>query len=145
VKLFFERYRGAAAKTLKDRMAGVDVVDTSRVRFRLKNPWPDFLLFYTSTSGAGWIVPKKYVEQVGDEGFKKSPIGAGPYKFVSFTPGVELVMDTFDHSWRKTPAMKRLIFRSIPDEATRLAALKRGEVFHRRARRERRTPPRSQH
>jgi len=37
-------------------------------------------------------VPKKYVEKVGDEGFEKAPIGAGPYKFVSFTPGVELVL-----------------------------------------------------
>src|SRR6266849_6655352 len=50
------------------------------VRFRLKEPWPDFMTFYaTPASGAGWIVPKKYVEQVGDEGFKKAPIGAGPY------------------------------------------------------------------
>ena len=46
------------------------------------------MTFYgTFASGAGWIVPKKYVEQVGDEGFKKHPIGLGPYKFVSNTPG----------------------------------------------------------
>jgi peptide/nickel transport system substrate-binding protein len=128
VKFSFERYRGAAAKTLKDRVAAVDVIDPLHVRFRLKEPWPDFLLFYTSASGAGWIVPKKYVERVGDEGFKKAPVGAGPYKFVSFTPGVELVMDAFDRYWRKTPSVKRLVLRSIPDEATRLAALKNGEV-----------------
>ena len=47
-------------------------------------------------TGAGWIVPKKYVEKVGDDGFKKAPIGAGPYKFVSFNPGVELVLEAFD-------------------------------------------------
>jgi peptide/nickel transport system substrate-binding protein len=128
VKFSFERYRGAASKTLKERVAAVEAVDARRVRFRLKTPWPDFLLFYANTSGAGWIVPKKYVEKVGDEGFKKAPIGAGPYKFVSFTPGVELVMDAHDRYWRKTPSVKRLVFRSIPDEATRLAALKRGEV-----------------
>lgn len=128
VKFSFERYRGAAAKTLKERVAAVDAIDALHVRFRLKNPWPDFLTFYTSTSGAGWIVPRKYVERVGDEGFKKSPIGAGPYRFVSFTPGVELTMEAFDHYWRKKPAVKRFVFRSIPDEATRLAALKRGEV-----------------
>jgi peptide/nickel transport system substrate-binding protein len=128
VKFSFERYRGAASKTLKERVAAVDAVDRSHVRFRLKAPWPDFLLFYASTSGAGWIVPKKYVERVGDEGFKKAPIGAGPYKFVSFTPGVEVVMDAFDRYWRKTPSVKRIVFRSIPDEATRLAALKNGEV-----------------
>ena len=44
-----------------------------RVRFKLKEPWADFLTFYTTASGAGWIVPKKYVEKVGDDGFKKAP------------------------------------------------------------------------
>jgi peptide/nickel transport system substrate-binding protein len=128
VKFSFERYRGTANKTLKDRVAAVEVLDPGRVRFRMKQPWPDFLTFYSSASGAGWIVPKKYVEKVGDEGFKKAPVGAGPYKFVSFNPGVELVMEAFDQYWRKTPSVKRLVFRVISDEATRLAALKRGEV-----------------
>jgi peptide/nickel transport system substrate-binding protein len=128
VKFSFERYRGSAYKTLKDRVASIETPDAGHVRFRLKQPWPDFLTFYTGASGAGWIVPKKYVEKVGDEGFKKAPVGAGPYKFVSFTPGVELVMEAYDQYWRKTPSVKRLVFRVIPDESTRLAALKRGEV-----------------
>jgi peptide/nickel transport system substrate-binding protein len=43
-----------------------------------------------SATGAGWIVVKRYIEKVGDEGwFKKAPIGAGPYRFVSFRPGIE--------------------------------------------------------
>ncbi len=79
-------------------------------------------------TGAGWIVPKKYVEKIGDEGYKKAPVGAGPYKFVSFNPGVELVFEAFEQYWRKPPSVKRLVFKVIPDEATRLAALKRGEV-----------------
>src|SRR5439155_10004868 len=62
VKFSFERYRGTAAKMLKDRVAAVETPAPDRVRFRLKNAWPDFLLFYTAASGAGWIVPKKYVE-----------------------------------------------------------------------------------
>jgi len=129
VKFSFERYKGAAAKTLKERVAAVEVVDTARVRFRLKNPWPDFMTFFgTPATGAAWIVPKKYVEQVGVDGFKKAPIGAGPYKFVSFNPGVELVMEAWDGYWRKPPTVKRLVFRSVPDEATRLAMLKRGEA-----------------
>jgi peptide/nickel transport system substrate-binding protein len=128
VKFSLERYRGAAAKTLKAAVASVETPDARHVRIRLTRPWPDFMTFYTSATGAGWIVPKKYVERVGDEGFKKAPIGAGPYRFVSFTPGVELVMESFDQYWRKTPSVKRLVFRVIPDEATRLAALKRGEV-----------------
>ncbi|HUG35697.1 MAG TPA: ABC transporter substrate-binding protein [Candidatus Limnocylindrales bacterium] len=128
VKFSFERYRGAASKTLKERVAAVETPDPGRVRFRLKQPWPDFITFYASATGAGWIVPKKYVERVGDAGYKKAPIGAGPYKYVSFTPGVELVMEAFDQYWRKAPSVKRLVFKVIPDESTRLAALKRGEV-----------------
>jgi len=128
VKFSFERYRGTSHDLMKERTASVDVVDPRHVRFTLKKPWTDFLTFYASATGAGWIVPKKYVEKVGDEGFKKAPIGAGPYKFVSFTPGIELVMEAFDQYWRKTPSVKRIVFKVIPDEATRLAALKRGEV-----------------
>jgi len=99
------------------------------VRFRLKQAWPDFMTFYaTPATGAAWIVPKKYVEKVGEEGFKKHPIGAGPYRFVSFNPGVELVLEAFDGYWRKTPSVKRLVFKSVPDPAMRLAMLKTGEV-----------------
>jgi len=55
-------------------------------------------------------------------------VGAGPYRFVSFTPGIELVLEAYEQYWRKIPSVKRLIFRSVPDESTRLAMLKRGEA-----------------
>src|SRR5262247_1046703 len=128
VKFSFERYRGASHQLMKNRVATVETPDGQHVRFRLKAPWPDFLTFYAAASGAGWIVPKRYVEQVGEAGFKKAPIGAGPYKFASFTPGLELVLEAFDQYWRKRPSVRRLVFRAIPDDTTRLAALKRGEV-----------------
>jgi peptide/nickel transport system substrate-binding protein len=128
VKFSFERYRGTSAQMMKERVAKVDAPDERTVRFVLKAPWPDFLTFYSSATGAGWIVPKKYVEKVGEDGFKKAPIGAGPYRFVSFTPGVSLVLEAFDDYWRKKPTVKRLVLKVIPEEATRLAALKRGEV-----------------
>jgi peptide/nickel transport system substrate-binding protein len=129
VKFSFDRYRGAAAKLLKDRVKDVQLVDAGRVRFVLKEPWPDFMTFYgTSATGAAWIVPKKYVEKVGDDGFKKAPIGAGPYRFVSSNPGVDLVMEAWDGYWRKVPHVKRMVFRSMPDETTRAAALKAGDV-----------------
>src|SRR5881296_1694689 len=96
VKFSFERYRGVAHKPLKESVAAMETPDPGRVRIRLKRPWPDFMTFYATATGASWIVPRKYVEKVGDEGFKKAPIGAGPYKFVSFTPGVELVVEAFD-------------------------------------------------
>jgi len=128
VKFSYERYRGTNHELMKDNLASIETPDPQHVRFKLKKPWPDFLNFYSNASGAGWIVPKKYVEKVGDDGFKQAPIGAGPYKFVSFTPGVELVLEAFEGYWRKPPNVKRLVMKVIPDEATRLAALTRGEV-----------------
>src|SRR2546423_367137 len=128
VKFSFERYRGTSHDLLKNRVAAVEIADSRHIRFKLKQPWPDFLTFYASATGAGWIVPKKYLEKVGDDGFKKAPIGAGPYKFVSFKPGVEMIFEAFDQYWRKTPKVKRLVFKVISDESTRLAALKTGEV-----------------
>ncbi len=129
VKFSFERYKGGGAKLLKERVKEVQVIDARRVRFHLKEPWPDFMTFYgTTATGAGWVVPKKYVEKVGDDGFKKAPVGAGPYQFVSASPGVELVLEAFEGYWRKVPSVKRLVLKSVPDETTRAAALKRGEV-----------------
>jgi peptide/nickel transport system substrate-binding protein len=129
VKFSFERYRGAAARLLKERVPVVEVADPHRVRFRLKEPWPDFMTYYGSlATGAGWVVPRKYLEKVGDDGFKKAPIGAGPYRFASFTPGVELVLEANETFWRKAPAVKRLVLKSVLDESTRLAMLKRGEA-----------------
>ena len=129
VKFSFERYRGGAAKVLKDAVKEIQTPAPNRVRFVFKEPWPDFGAFFgTFVASAGWVVPKKYFERVGEDGFRKAPVGAGPYKFVSFNPGVELVVEAFDGYWRKQPSIKRIIFRSLPDETTRAAALKSGEV-----------------
>jgi peptide/nickel transport system substrate-binding protein len=127
VRFSFQRAKGY--KILKDKVRDVEVAGPLRVRIHLKEPWPDFMTFYgTMVAGAGWIVPKKYVEQVGDDGFKKHPVGLGPYKFVSHTPGIELVLEAYEGYWRKVPSVKRLVFRSVPEASTRYAMLKRGEV-----------------
>ena len=129
VKFSFERYRGAGGKILKEKVKAVTVVSPQRVRFVLHEPWPDFLAFYaTPATGAAWIVPRKYVEQVGDAGFLKHPIGAGPYRFVSYQPGVELVLEAHERYWRKSPSVKRLIMKVVPEESSRLAMLKKGEA-----------------
>src|SRR5262249_57491197 len=78
--------------------------------------------------GGGWVGAKKDVEKVGDDGFKKHPIGLGPYRFVSHTVGVELIMEANEAYWRKVPSVKRLVFKVVPEPTTRAAMLKRGEV-----------------
>jgi peptide/nickel transport system substrate-binding protein len=52
----------------------------------------------------------------------------GPYKFVSHTPGVELVLEAYEGYWRKMPSVKRLVFKSVPESTTRLAMLTRNEI-----------------
>jgi peptide/nickel transport system substrate-binding protein len=126
VKFSFHRAKG---KLIHDKVKDVVIVDPYRVRFVLHEPWPDFLTFYgTFASGAGWVVPKRYVEQVGPDAFKRAPIGLGPYKFVSQNPGVELVLEAYEGYWRKMPSVKRLVYKSVLEPTTRMAMVKRGEV-----------------
>src|SRR5438067_4759222 len=127
VKFSFQRSKGA--RVLKEKVREIEIAGPYRVRFHLHEPFPDFMAFYgTLATGAGWIVPKKYVEKVGDDGFKKQPVGLGPYKFVSSTPGIEIVMEANESYWRKMPSVKRLVFKRVPEATTRAAMLKKGEV-----------------
>ncbi len=78
VKFSLERYRGGASSTLKERVAAVEVVDSQRVRIRLKQPWPDFMTFYaTPATGAAWIVPKRDVRADRRAGLPERPRAAG--------------------------------------------------------------------
>jgi len=129
VAFSFQRYKGASAKQLHEKIKAVEIIDTHRLRFVLQAPWPDFLTVYSAlASGVGWIVPKQYIGQVGDEGFKKHPIGLGPYRFVRADLGVGLVLEAYERYWRKTPVIHRLLLKSVPDPTTRLAMLKTGEL-----------------
>jgi peptide/nickel transport system substrate-binding protein len=129
VKFSFERYKGAGAKEFQARVQQVEVVDPLTVRFHLKEPWPDFMTFYgTTATAAGIVVPKKYITQVGEDGFRKHPIGAGPYKFVSHQPGIEVVLEAYTGYWRRVPNIKKLVMKSVPEATTRAVMLKSGEA-----------------
>src|SRR5215472_2225614 len=129
VKFSFERYRGTAAKALHDHVAQVEIVDPRVVRFHLKSPWPDFMTFFgTTASAAGLVVPKNYLTRVGDDGFKKHPIGAGPYKFASQKPGIEVELEANENYWRRVPNVKTWMMKSVPEATTRAVMLKTGET-----------------
>jgi peptide/nickel transport system substrate-binding protein len=129
VKFSYDRYQGAGATTIKGRIRDVEIVDPLTIRFHLKAPWPDFMTFFgTTASAVGIVVPKKYLTEVGDDGFKKHPIGAGPYKFVSNKPGVEVVLEAFSKYWRRVPNVKTLVMRSVPEATTRALMVKTGEA-----------------
>src|SRR5215468_10719241 len=129
VKFSFERYKGTSAGDLKQKVKAVEIVNPHHVRFQLHEPWPDFLTFYaTPAAGVGWIVPKNYTEKIGSEKFKEQPIGLGPYRFVNYQPGVELVLEANTDYWRKVPHVKRLVLKGVPEATTRLAMLKKQEA-----------------
>ncbi|HEY7496790.1 MAG TPA: ABC transporter substrate-binding protein, partial [Candidatus Tectomicrobia bacterium] len=129
VTFSFERYKGTGAAELKKRVKAIEIINPHHIRFVLHAPWPDFLTFYaTPATAAGWIVPKHYTEKIGNDAFKNHPVGLGPYRFVNYTPGVELVLEANTDYWRKTPFVKRLVFKSVPEATTRLAMLKNQEA-----------------
>jgi peptide/nickel transport system substrate-binding protein len=129
VRFSFERYQGAGAREFRARVRQLEVIDPLTVRFHLKEPWPDFMTFYGTTATAAAIVlPKKYFEQVGADGFRQRPVGAGPYRFVSQRPGVDIVLEAVPTYWRHAPHVRRLVLKSVPDGTTRLAMLKSGET-----------------
>lgn len=125
----FWRYKVGQAKFLHERTEKVEAVNPYLVRFQFKEPFPDFFEYLLPGVGtAAWIVPKKYVEKVGDAGFRKHPVGAGPYKYVEFVTGIRFVGEAFEGFWRKVPNVKRIEFHIVTEPATRLAMVRRGEA-----------------
>jgi peptide/nickel transport system substrate-binding protein len=129
VKWSYENYHGAWAAVLHNKTAGIEIPDARTVRFNFKQPFLDFprLIGTANVCGAGWVVPAKYYQEVGQEGFVKKPIGAGPYKLVSQEPGTKLEFEAFDDYYRPVHIKKFTII-SVTDPATRVAMLERGEA-----------------
>jgi peptide/nickel transport system substrate-binding protein len=102
----------------------IEKVDEYTVRMTLANPGPAFLQLLVHTQ----IIPKRYYEQVGFAGFNEKPVGAGPFRFVSAKLDSEIVMERFDEYWGGPVAVRRAVFRNVPEPATRIAALRSGEL-----------------
>ena len=82
-----------------------------------------------SLSTEGMVLPKKYIEANGDDVFARKPVGSGPYKFVEQVTGSHIRLTAVDSHWRiGTPKYKSILFRLVPEETTRIALLRRGEV-----------------
>ena len=127
VKWSYEHYRGVWAEVLHDKTQDVEIVDARTVRFHFKDPFLDFPILLGTAGQAGWVVPAKYYEKVGQDGFMQKPIGAGPYRLVSQQPGVKLEFEAFDDYYRPVH-IKNFTMLSVPEAATRIAMLERGEA-----------------
>lgn len=106
--------------------AGVEALDDHTVR--IETVAPDPLIVKRLASWASWIVPKGYIEEVGEDEFRRTGMGTGPYRFVSFDPDNELVLERYDDYWGEPVPVRRLIFRVIPEVAARVTALINQEV-----------------
>ncbi len=128
VKFTFENYSGAQADILHGVYSGIDLVDPSTIRFNFSEPFLDFLLLYgTFSSGAGFVVPSAYYQEVGNEGFIQAPIGAGPYKLLEEIPGDSLRFEAFEN-YHRPVHVKDFTMRSVQESTTRLALLEAGDV-----------------
>ena len=89
---------------------------------------PDPLLPARLAFYGGQIVPKKYLETVGPDAFNAKPVGSGPVRFSSWVKDDKLVLEANPDYWGGRPELDRMIVRSIPETAPRIAALLKGEV-----------------
>ena len=119
-------------QSLVGPLVSTDVVDRYTVRFKLKEPWPVFERMLPAQQ----VVSRKFVEKVGNDGMATQANGTGPFKLVEWRRGDSIIMERFADYYGGAPAIPpvgaakadRLIFKIIPENASRMAALMAGEV-----------------
>jgi peptide/nickel transport system substrate-binding protein len=104
----------------------VEKIDDFTIRITTKAPDP--VLLNRLASWGGWIVSKSYIESAGQDEFQRTGMGTGPFKFTSFTPDNEIVLERYDGFWGDLPPVKKITFRVIPEVAARVTALVNDEV-----------------
>ena len=121
VKWSYEHYHGAWAKVLHDQTDRINIVDKRTIRFDFKTPFLDFprLMGTANVCGAAWVVPAKYYEKVGRDGFVQKPIGAGPYKLVAAGAGHRTRIRGLRRLLRAGARQRVSRSVSVPDAATR--------------------------
>jgi peptide/nickel transport system substrate-binding protein len=135
VKFSLERQMGpssvaSAAASMRRTIKSIEVIDDLTVKVHTASPQlglPAGLSRAVAPEGA--IMPKAYIERVGEEEFRKKPIGSGPWKFVRNVPGdrIEFTAVTTPH-WRGRPHFKDLHILLVPEESTRIAMVRTGEA-----------------
>jgi peptide/nickel transport system substrate-binding protein len=117
------KLRGASFFAPIDR---VEIVDPYTIKVHTKKPWPTFTVVMTFVQGA--MYPPTAYKDKDTTFITRNPIGTGPYKFVRWQKDEEIVLDANDNYFRGAPKIKTIVFRPIPDDAVRVAALQNGEI-----------------
>lgn len=124
-RLLSQKSKAAIAPVLRpviDRIETPDPYTLVIVTKEVVAILPDLL------TGGGLMMPKRYIEEKGEAYFADHPIGTGPWRFVKREPGASVEFEAVKDHWRVTPAFQTLIIKLVPEESTRVAMLKRGEV-----------------
>jgi len=107
-----------------DQIATATATGPTTVRITTKSAYPALLAQLVKLS----IVPKAYVEKVGDQEFNLKPMGSGPYKMAAWQKGVQTELEAYSSYWRAKPPFQKVVFRTVPDVSTRIADLKTGKA-----------------
>ena len=132
VKFSFELLMGKDAiasttPTWRKNVDKLEVVDRHTFRLVLKNPDPD-VLFELSSAREVQIVSKKQIETMGIDKASQKPAGTGPYRLAEWRRGELMRFQALDKHWRVVPQFKELVYRFVPEDATRVAMLRTGEA-----------------
>ncbi|MBE3598808.1 MAG: glutathione ABC transporter substrate-binding protein [Limnochordaceae bacterium] len=103
----------------------VEAKDTYTVVFHLKFPFGAFL--HHLAHGAGLIQSPSNIRRWGDK-VGQHPVGTGPFKFVEWVPGDHITLEANKQYWKGAPKFDRLVFRVVPEDATRVFQLETGEA-----------------
>lgn len=103
---------------------GAEVLDDYTVKFKLVQPYGIFDRQMTYIN----MMSKTYYEKAGDKSYDEHPVGTGPYALVRWVKDDRTVLKANPNYWNGEPAIKNAVFRPIPSEASRAAALLSGEV-----------------
>src|SRR5438270_3075301 len=104
----------------------VEIVDPYTVKIHTKKPWPTFLAHIALRQAS--IIPSKEYAGKATAAVSRNPIGTGPYKFVRWAKDEEIVMEAFPGYWGGAAKIKTVVFKPIPDDAVRVAALQNSEI-----------------
>ena len=105
-----------------DKITKAEVAGTNAVRLTTSGPYPALLAQLVKLS----IVPKHVVEAVGKDAFNLKPVGSGPYMFQGWQRGVAVTLVRNDKYWGTKGPFPTVVFRAVPDAATRVANLQAG-------------------
>jgi peptide/nickel transport system substrate-binding protein len=103
----------------------IEVVDDATIRITLTEPFAPFLNHLAMHPAA--MVSPAAVEQYGAD-ISINPVGTGPFKFASWTPGVEVILEKNPDYWRGAPNVDQVIYRSIIEDQSRLTELEAGGI-----------------